>query len=1235
MSFDQWRASLPKPTDKNFASEKSDAVIVKLKGLVVKSGSKQLPFLQKCLVELYNRFKSVRPENSDALAAKCYVRNCTVILTVISRLAEDPSEAKNVNFSKVVMALLATFQSIFKAFPSDNFKIENESVVYEFLYFFSNLAMSSSSGCATENINKNVANDSMEVSDKDWLGLIKVVVSTVYEYVKLEPNENSSEWVDKWIDLIDQLCSRDWKKQKRAIPENIAQLFPVCRHKAARHAAVLVGISRLKFNAQNSDDLVLILPSACEEVESATAGLVGGSLQSSQILSNAVAVAKLIGATKPDDFFRSHVFDLGSDSELYGLMSRFLIDVFVLYVVSLTCSKESADGKEWAQVTLAALSLLRTLISKNVFKSFGQDRDRDACRRLLTLLMDSTNASLIDNDALGVMLQTYQVGASRHSECEVFQSIIFNVFGDVKHFFEVLERDGQSGRQKARVLQVIFLHYALGNNADHGVDTLATRKVQVAIIDGLGDTISPDIVALRAIESARKGKVVEKTAGAEQNILWMYFDWLLLSEKSDEPNAALQHAVISLKIVQAGLKHVQQGNSLMFVAKCDLSIAGAAVELVKREAVMRSLDSLGCFFEKVEYTAASVGYREQFDGIQKWWSYTPVKCTRPPTQNHRLFNKIPCLPDEVTAQNARCLVDCLQQANNSFSGGAADWSKVKSAKDSNIKSCGKLCESATNILKSAANHYDGGSIRRAAAALFSIALRLQEDPPRVSKSKKIGDEIRKQATELLGNVVGVMSGTMASIVDVFRDLHREGSQMIHKENIFSDILSKKWLARVPDSISLSFIRVTIDSDCVVFCSYVPGVDKLAVAGTDCKCAEVTKQIDEIIVEDRALREQIISARKKRKAGEALEGGRPPRNTERLIVSNDNMKTACEKLQSEFGPAALLLFPWHRDSAVNEKVIKWAGEICPSFPNQIILAKAILAGFFRTNDWKNSTSQDVAIGKYLNLPVKLPKLIENLTADFRPLSLFIDPEINNVPFESLPLLQPLSITRAVSPVHFIRTLLRISGVETVPKDGFYVMNPGGDLNNIEKNLLHVFAHQVKKKKIQWQGTVGAPGPGEKKALFAMGEFETFLHLGHGHGQSYLAGNLIQYGAYKNKSEASGSGESKPIKATTLMMGCCSAKFLLPPGTEENDRFERVEPFGAPLNFLIGGAPCTVGCLWAVESNDIDSCTQGLLERWINSECEQGKSLGTAIAKARQECNSPFLNGAALVVYGVPT
>ena len=121
---------------------------------------------------------------------------------------------------------------------------------------------------------------------------------------------------------------------------------------------------------------------------------------------------------------------------------------------------------------------------------------------------------------------------------------------------------------------------------------------------------------------------------------------------------------------------------------------------------------------------------------------------------------------------------------------------------------------------------------------------------------------------------------------------------------------------------------------------------------------------------------------------------------------------------------------------------------------------------------------------------------------------------------------------------------------------------------------------------------------------------------------------------SRESSSSISNSKPIKATTLMMGCCSAKFLFPEGAEKLNRLRRVEPFGAPLNFLIGGAPCTAGCLWAVESNDIDSCTRGLLEDWINSECPKGHSLSQAIAKARQQCNSPYLNGAALVVYGVP-
>ena len=67
------------------------------------------------------------------------------------------------------------------------------------------------------------------------------------------------------------------------------------------------------------------------------------------------------------------------------------------------------------------------------------------------------------------------------------------------------------------------------------------------------------------------------------------------------------------------------------------------------------------------------------------------------------------------------------------------------------------------------------------------------------------------------------------------------------------------------------------------------------------------------------------------------------------------------------------------------------------------------------------------------------------------------------------------------------------------------------------------------------------------------------------------------------------------------------------------------------FLLLSSPALVGTLWDVTDADIDRYCHTLLKSWLS---RPGASLPSAAAQSRGSCRLTTLNGAAVVLYGVP-
>lgn len=207
------------------------------------------------------------------------------------------------------------------------------------------------------------------------------------------------------------------------------------------------------------------------------------------------------------------------------------------------------------------------------------------------------------------------------------------------------------------------------------------------------------------------------------------------------------------------------------------------------------------------------------------------------------------------------------------------------------------------------------------------------------------------------------------------------------------------------------------------------------------------------------------------------------------------------------------------------------------------------------------------------------------------------------------------------------------------DGFFVLNPGGDLKNtqakFEEPLLELGS---------WNSIIERE-PTEVEMKNGLENHEIFLYFGHGSGGQYIRQRTIRK---LNKC------------AVALLMGCSSGAMT------EAGAFES---YGTPIDYMHAGCPAVLATLWDVTDKDIDRFSESVLKDWgllkkeqqrtwsspvkkparqkgkgkmkeianveqMESQPQEPKSLDEAVAKGRDSCILKYLNGAAPVVYGIP-
>ncbi|KAM9229251.1 separin [Dugong dugon] len=228
---------------------------------------------------------------------------------------------------------------------------------------------------------------------------------------------------------------------------------------------------------------------------------------------------------------------------------------------------------------------------------------------------------------------------------------------------------------------------------------------------------------------------------------------------------------------------------------------------------------------------------------------------------------------------------------------------------------------------------------------------------------------------------------------------------------------------------------------------------------------------------------------------------------------------------------------------------------------------------------------------------------------RHLILVLDKDLQKLPWESMPSLRALPVTRLPS-FRFLLTysIIKESGASSVlsqgvdPRNTFYVLNPHNNLPSTEEQFRATFSSEA-----GWRGVVGEiPSPEQVQA--ALTDHDLYIYAGHGAGARFLDGQAVL---------------RLSCRAVALLFGCSSAALAV---------HGNLEGAGIVLKYIMAGCPFFLGNLWDVTDRDIDRYTAALLQGWL--EAGPGAPLLYYVNQARQAPRLKYLIGAAPVAYGLP-
>ncbi|ROW14377.1 hypothetical protein VPNG_03897 [Cytospora leucostoma] len=199
-------------------------------------------------------------------------------------------------------------------------------------------------------------------------------------------------------------------------------------------------------------------------------------------------------------------------------------------------------------------------------------------------------------------------------------------------------------------------------------------------------------------------------------------------------------------------------------------------------------------------------------------------------------------------------------------------------------------------------------------------------------------------------------------------------------------------------------------------------------------------------------------------------------------------------------------------------------------------------------------------------------------------LVLDKSLHTFPWESLPALHGLAVSRVPSLACLRRLILeqRSPSTEVPQSDGIghpaghyasinsgtYMLNTSGDL----KTTQATFEAPLSSLDSSWRRIV-KKAPTEAEFETALSSSDILLYMGHGGGAQYIRNRTVR--------------RLDKCRAAALLMGCSSASLA-----DVGD----FECYGLVWSYMLAGCPAVVGTLWDVTDRDIDLYTGRLYEEW---------------------------------------
>lgn len=259
-------------------------------------------------------------------------------------------------------------------------------------------------------------------------------------------------------------------------------------------------------------------------------------------------------------------------------------------------------------------------------------------------------------------------------------------------------------------------------------------------------------------------------------------------------------------------------------------------------------------------------------------------------------------------------------------------------------------------------------------------------------------------------------------------------------------------------------------------------------------------------------------------------------------------------------------------------------------------------------WRDRSILDRKIEREIvNIDTYLQKYIGKGHQIKRRVGLVIEDILGSIPFEMCNTFAGCGVFRSSSLSQIL--LCKNSPVCYIPtdRDFFYVLNPEKNLVRTEKRILEYIQRNIPDAE-GIRNRVPLPMEAEQAIL----SHRIFMYFGHGGGEKFFAPRNLRK-ITKDNTEA----RTKSI----FLFGCSSAKI---------SGFTMYNTHSTCISYMhIPVVKNVVGALWDITDKDLDITSIGIMDAIRKGQ----EPISMALNRLKRECKLKYLNGAALVLYGI--